>query len=110
MLENADVKFWMSQLDLEIHECEQLFQILDHDNSGEISYDEFLAGALRLKGSARSVDIVVILYHINSLLKSVDKHLMGKVDNLTDHHEKLHNHLKDHHKKLHNHLKDHHEK
>jgi hypothetical protein len=50
MLENHDVAVWLSILELEVHDAKSLFEILDVDCNGLVSYDEFLTGVMRLKG------------------------------------------------------------
>lgn len=54
------VKTWLQVLDLDFHDAQALFRLLD-DGDGEVTYDEFLQGVMRLKGQARSIDIVGIM-------------------------------------------------
>ncbi|CAE8681952.1 unnamed protein product [Polarella glacialis] len=56
LVENPKLKFWMGQLDLEYHDLLGLFEMLD-DGDGEISLGEFVEGAGRLKGAAKTIDI-----------------------------------------------------
>eukprot|EP00746_Dinoflagellata_sp_MGD_P028230 gnl/MRDRNA2_/MRDRNA2_166744_c0_seq1.p1 gnl/MRDRNA2_/MRDRNA2_166744_c0~~gnl/MRDRNA2_/MRDRNA2_166744_c0_seq1.p1 ORF type:complete len:639 (+),score=131.63 gnl/MRDRNA2_/MRDRNA2_166744_c0_seq1:65-1981(+) len=62
MMNDPRVEIWMSVLDLEVHEVEDLFALID-TGDGEISFDEFMAGLLRLKGSAKAIDVVTLLYN-----------------------------------------------
>jgi len=55
-----------------------LFKMLDVDHSGRVSHDEFIAGCLRLRGNARSADMVALLYQsqkshhkVNVILKEM---------------------------------------
>ena len=48
-------------LDLEVHDAEVLFDLLDNNADGELCFEEFLKGVTRLKGQARSMDIVAML-------------------------------------------------
>lgn len=61
ILENPNVKTWLSVLELEVHEVDGLFHLLDNGD-GYITFEEFLAGVVRLKGAARSVDVMTMLY------------------------------------------------
>ncbi|CAE8681955.1 unnamed protein product [Polarella glacialis] len=56
LVENPKLKFWMGQLELEYHDLLGLFEMLD-DGDGEISLEEFVEGAGRLKGAAKTIDI-----------------------------------------------------
>ncbi|CAE8657427.1 unnamed protein product [Polarella glacialis] len=56
LIENPKLKFWMGQLELEYHDLLGLFEMLD-DGDGEISLDEFVEGAGRLKGTAKTIDL-----------------------------------------------------
>ncbi|CAE8614705.1 unnamed protein product [Polarella glacialis] len=56
LVEDPKLKFWMGQLELEYHDLLGLFEMLD-DGDGEISMDEFVEGAGRLKGTAKTIDI-----------------------------------------------------
>merc|ERR1719197_600483 len=79
LLEEPRVKTWLSVLELEVNEITGLFELLD-DGDGRISFEEFLSGVLRLRGGAKSVDLVTLLYenkkivgHLNEL-KEVMEH------------------------------------
>ncbi|CAE8700050.1 unnamed protein product [Polarella glacialis] len=56
LVESPKLKFWMGQLELEYHDMLGLFEMLD-DGDGEISLDEFVEGAGRLKGTAKTIDL-----------------------------------------------------
>eukprot|EP00930_Biecheleria_cincta_P086998 TRINITY_DN76271_c0_g1_i1.p1 TRINITY_DN76271_c0_g1~~TRINITY_DN76271_c0_g1_i1.p1 ORF type:complete len:585 (-),score=86.89 TRINITY_DN76271_c0_g1_i1:225-1940(-) len=60
MLEDKHLKTWMSTLEIEVHDLTNLFHMMD-DGDGEISVDEFMDGAVRLRGHARSVDLAHVL-------------------------------------------------
>jgi len=77
VMSNPDVKAWMSLLDLEVHDVESLFYLLD-DGDGQITYEEFIPGIMRLKGQARSLDVVSLCRHFDSietLLEDMDHKL-----------------------------------
>jgi len=70
-LENPKIKTFLTSLDLDTHEFEQLFHMID-DGDGHVSVDEFLAGALRLKGTARSQDLIAISHNMSRMLRLQD--------------------------------------
>merc|ERR1712224_260695 len=71
IMEKPETKETFSALELELHEITGLFNMLD-DGDGTISFDEFLAGALRLKGNARSIDAVAIMHEHHKIGKKLD--------------------------------------
>lgn len=71
VLRSPKLKFWISQLDIESHDLISFFNLLD-DGSGMISVQEFLDGALRLKGSAKTLDMAHVMKISKQLILKVD--------------------------------------
>eukprot|EP00928_Gymnodinium_smaydae_P093362 TRINITY_DN774_c0_g2_i2.p1 TRINITY_DN774_c0_g2~~TRINITY_DN774_c0_g2_i2.p1 ORF type:complete len:572 (+),score=163.45 TRINITY_DN774_c0_g2_i2:55-1770(+) len=61
MLEEHEIVDLLKKLDLDLDEVEALFSVLSADD-GEADYEEFLAGALKMKSSARTIDAVQIVH------------------------------------------------
>eukprot|EP00913_Durusdinium_trenchii_P020446 g19207.t1 len=77
LLHDPQLQIWMSTLDLETHDLVQLFQMID-DGDGEISVEEFIDGATRLRGMARSLDVAQVMTSIRKLdLKATPSGVMG---------------------------------
>lgn len=57
--QNEEVRELMRSLDLDLEESENLFAVLDADESGEVSIEEFFSGCFRLKGTAKNRDMTV---------------------------------------------------
>jgi len=55
------VRSYFIALGLETQDAERLFLLLDEDETGDIDIDMFLNGCLRLKGTARSIDVYQLL-------------------------------------------------
>jgi hypothetical protein len=72
MIKRPAVQTIMQKLDLEVHETEALFQLLD-DGDGEITHDEFIRGIWRLKGQARSVDLIKVQIDSERMLAILDQ-------------------------------------
>jgi len=51
-----------------------LFNLLDKDNSGTLTLDEFLAGRMRLKGPAKNLDVNMLIDE-NRRLSNIVKEL-----------------------------------
>lgn len=82
ILNHPQVKAYLAVLDLEVHESNSLFNLLEEDEDGVITYAEFLEGVMRLKGQARTLDIVEIQRDC--------KRLMNVTASLCDVFEKVH--------------------
>lgn len=70
LLANPKVKAYLAVLDLEVHESSTLFDLLD-DGDGSITYGEFLDGVLRVKGQARSIDLISVQHQCNAIIKAL---------------------------------------
>eukprot|EP00928_Gymnodinium_smaydae_P015618 TRINITY_DN15787_c0_g2_i1.p1 TRINITY_DN15787_c0_g2~~TRINITY_DN15787_c0_g2_i1.p1 ORF type:complete len:564 (-),score=97.72 TRINITY_DN15787_c0_g2_i1:58-1749(-) len=68
LLTNPNVLRYMSILDLNVKDVSPLFDILD-DGDHQVTIHEFCEGIAHLKGSARSVDLVVLRHELINLSK-----------------------------------------
>lgn len=71
MLEKEEILQMFSKLDVELPELKLLFDVLASED-GEADYDEFLAGALKMKNSARCIDTIQILHELGVIKKNSD--------------------------------------
>mmetsp|Transcript_25899 Transcript_25899/g.34989 ORF Transcript_25899/g.34989 Transcript_25899/m.34989 type:complete len:216 (+) Transcript_25899:3-650(+) len=71
-LEDDQVKAYFDGLDLTTDDAWNLFKLLDSNESNSIDLEEFVAGCLRLRGRARSIDIHMLLYESRWIMKRVD--------------------------------------
>jgi membrane protein implicated in regulation of membrane protease activity len=58
---NTEARVVLKMLEMEVHDIEGLFHLLDTDRDGKIGFDEFIAGITRLRGQARALDMVAVL-------------------------------------------------
>jgi len=70
MIKDKRVLNWFKKLDLGLEEVRALFTVLSADD-GVAHYEEFLAGAMKLKGSARTMDTVQILHHQQNMRREL---------------------------------------
>eukprot|EP00930_Biecheleria_cincta_P071027 TRINITY_DN58587_c0_g1_i1.p1 TRINITY_DN58587_c0_g1~~TRINITY_DN58587_c0_g1_i1.p1 ORF type:complete len:607 (+),score=88.77 TRINITY_DN58587_c0_g1_i1:101-1921(+) len=56
LVESPKLSFWLSQLQLEYHDLLSLFEFMDNGDR-EITLNEFIDGAARLKGTAKAIDV-----------------------------------------------------
>ena len=73
LMEVPNVLTMFQCLDLEIHEVISLFNLLDNGD-GIVTQEEFLNGVMRLKGHARSLDIVAISKDLQTVMTHQDMH------------------------------------
>jgi len=77
-LQDPMVKAYFNTLDLDTRQADVLFHLLDRDESGEVGITEFLDGCLRLKGEARNLDMNLVIYQMEHLLKE-SKNLLKRI-------------------------------
>merc|ERR1712190_301059 len=61
-LNDDRVRAYFQMLSIDTSEAEGLFKLLDVDDSGEVGTEEFIVGCMRLKGTAKSIDLATMLY------------------------------------------------
>jgi Ca2+-binding EF-hand superfamily protein len=70
-MENRVLEEYLVAMDLSRTNAQDLFRLLDEDQSGEISIEEFVHGCMRLKGIARAADVCQILVDVQELRKEL---------------------------------------
>jgi len=73
LFEQEDFKEQMQYLGIHPTEAAGLFKLLDDDQSGSVSIEEFLSGCIRLKGQAKAVDMITLLFETNKINHKVAK-------------------------------------
>eukprot|EP00928_Gymnodinium_smaydae_P005041 TRINITY_DN11737_c0_g1_i1.p1 TRINITY_DN11737_c0_g1~~TRINITY_DN11737_c0_g1_i1.p1 ORF type:complete len:483 (+),score=71.82 TRINITY_DN11737_c0_g1_i1:1066-2514(+) len=76
-MEDVDVCAYFAALGVDSDQVSHLFALLDDDNSGVVTREEFLGGVLRLRGQAKSLDIAVVLQKLDYLADQIE--VMEKV-------------------------------
>jgi hypothetical protein len=59
---------YFNALKLDVSDARVLFQLLDADDSGEITIDEFMVGVYKLHGESRALDIKIMTFEVGKLL------------------------------------------
>lgn len=72
-LSKPDFQLQLRSLGIHPTEAHGLFKLLDGDQSGVVSIEEFLSGCLRLKGTAKAVDMLTLLFENAKLSRKVER-------------------------------------
>jgi len=76
-LDTNEMKELFKAMDLDISEAHCVFKILDLDDDGALDADEFLSGCLRLRGPAKTLDVLVLMREIRSMQNQIMEHMEG---------------------------------
>eukprot|EP00418_Pyrodinium_bahamense_P016806 CAMPEP_0179104608 /NCGR_PEP_ID=MMETSP0796-20121207/48534_1 /TAXON_ID=73915 /ORGANISM="Pyrodinium bahamense, Strain pbaha01" /LENGTH=325 /DNA_ID=CAMNT_0020802557 /DNA_START=168 /DNA_END=1145 /DNA_ORIENTATION=- len=60
-LDDPAVQGYFRAIDVDLSEAKCLFDMLDMNDNGTIDFEEFLSGCVRLQGSARSLDLLMVV-------------------------------------------------
>jgi voltage-gated sodium channel len=75
----------LKMIDFPVEDPKQVFMMLDYDNSCELSIDEFIAGCIRMKGAAKSKDLLAAQVAVDTMKRHYTffekemKELQGKI-------------------------------
>jgi voltage-gated sodium channel len=70
---------WLSSMDLPVRDPELLFNLLDSEGCGKISMEVLVKNALKLRGSAKSVDVLGLKKQLDAIQNSLALAMDGKV-------------------------------
>lgn len=63
---------FLGGMDLTMSEAQIVFNIFDTDGGGHIDLEEFLTGCLRMRGAARSIDMLMMMSEMKALSKNLE--------------------------------------
>jgi len=66
-MKDPDAMAQLKLVDLPLDDPQEIFTLLDIDNSGELSIDEFISGCMRIKGAAKSKDLLAVQIAVDTL-------------------------------------------
>eukprot|EP00929_Paragymnodinium_shiwhaense_P112534 TRINITY_DN80791_c0_g1_i1.p1 TRINITY_DN80791_c0_g1~~TRINITY_DN80791_c0_g1_i1.p1 ORF type:complete len:753 (-),score=147.97 TRINITY_DN80791_c0_g1_i1:396-2654(-) len=70
-MNDENVLSYLGSLGLDIDQVQQVLGLLDRDQNGELDMEEFITGCLRLRGSAKSLDMAILQYNTEYILQTV---------------------------------------
>eukprot|EP00429_Kryptoperidinium_foliaceum_P109321 CAMPEP_0176293864 /NCGR_PEP_ID=MMETSP0121_2-20121125/56833_1 /TAXON_ID=160619 /ORGANISM="Kryptoperidinium foliaceum, Strain CCMP 1326" /LENGTH=153 /DNA_ID=CAMNT_0017634849 /DNA_START=171 /DNA_END=632 /DNA_ORIENTATION=+ len=72
ILQSPQIQAFLNTLELDVAESKRLFDLLD-DGGGNVHVEDFVQGAMRLKGQARSLDVITIMRDCSGILRRLDR-------------------------------------
>merc|ERR1719343_1139607 len=79
-IEDDKIMAYLRTLEIDVSQVRTLFMLLDVDNTGEVDIEEFVGGCLRLRGGATNMDLAVLKYQVEWILRNVQslhKNMVG---------------------------------
>jgi len=73
LMDEDDFNTQLECLGIHPTEAHGLFKLLDDDDSGSVTIEEFLSGCIRLKGTAKAIDMITLLFETNKISKKIGK-------------------------------------
>jgi Ca2+-binding EF-hand superfamily protein len=80
----------LKMIEFPVEDPRQIFELLDYDNTGELSIDEFINGCIGMKGTAKSKDLLAAQVAVDTMkrhylfFENEMKELQGKIALLDD--------------------------
>jgi len=68
-LRRDHVQAYFQSFQLDVSQAHTLFRLLDVDGSNCVEIDEFVEGCMRMRGQARSIDVHILLYETELMIK-----------------------------------------
>ena len=62
---SPEMRHFFNSINVDASEARRIFLLLDYDNDGQIDYDEFVHGALRLRGNSKALDLALLAKESN---------------------------------------------
>jgi len=72
LLNNPQLVTLLQTVGVDTAQAQTIFRLCDSDLSGCVSYEEFIGGCLRLKGTAKSADMMTLLYQTEKTQRYVE--------------------------------------
>lgn len=82
IMEDDIMKHWLKSMQIDTSQVQNLFTLLD-DGDGRISYQEFMTGIQKVKGNAKSIDVVMVLKVLNQVSRKIDQMRSGTQERIS---------------------------
>jgi len=61
------VKTWLSSMELDTGDADNLYTLIDANGDGKVSIEELITGVARLKGASRAVDVLTLMREVRQM-------------------------------------------
>eukprot|EP00929_Paragymnodinium_shiwhaense_P009491 TRINITY_DN11367_c0_g2_i1.p1 TRINITY_DN11367_c0_g2~~TRINITY_DN11367_c0_g2_i1.p1 ORF type:complete len:132 (+),score=20.87 TRINITY_DN11367_c0_g2_i1:3-398(+) len=81
LLADKRIQTWLSAQDIEVKDVDLAYRLIDEGGDGRVSTEELVRGFARLKGAAKSIDMLTVIHafdRVESLLKRLDADLHAR--------------------------------
>lgn len=75
LLETDEMKDYFKAINVDLSHANDIFQLLDVDKVGKIDFDEFIGQCLRLKGPAKSMDLILLMDETSRFIQKASAHM-----------------------------------
>merc|ERR1712232_585543 len=84
-MDAPEMQRYLSSLELTAEDCKanKFFELLDVDGSGDLDVDELISGCLRLRGSAKQIDVCFLRRFVEERLNEISDTL-ERLENVID--------------------------
>jgi voltage-gated sodium channel len=83
-MEREDVMRYLQQIGIDVRQAENLFDILDYDESGSLDAQEFTQGVLKARGEAKARDLLTVQCDLWRYEQKFRKDLYELCENMND--------------------------
>lgn len=73
-LVTKEMQEYFRQINLDPSEARGIFELLDTDGSGSVDPEEIVHGCLRLRGSAKALELSLLMHECNRMHQRIDAH------------------------------------
>jgi len=86
-LSDPKVQAYFTALELDVTQARALFKLMDVDGTNAVEITEFIDGCTRLRGSAKSIDVNMLLYENEQMISKWTTY-MEKTEHILEHIQK----------------------
>jgi len=70
-LKDDNLLLFFQALEIDVHDAKEFFRLLDTDQGGVVDFEELLMGCMKMKGAAKSLDMMRVMQDTRRLLRKM---------------------------------------
>lgn len=71
VMERPEVRAIFARMDVEVSKAFGIFKLLDKESKDALTPEEFVTGVIRLKGNAKTIDLVTLMHENKKIIKMI---------------------------------------